>query len=78
MEKEQYNVDETPDYNGHTHAQYVDPSGVESKAGRILEAEELYGNIETAEEYGYVARGYVQSLEPRIGLESLKLTMALL
>jgi amino acid transporter len=57
MEKEPYNVDESPDYNGHSHAHYVDPSGVESKEGRIREAGELYGNIETAEEYGYVTRG---------------------
>ncbi len=60
MEKDQYNVNEAPDYNGHTHASYVDPvTGIETKAGRIEEAVGLYGNIETAEEYGYVARGYV-------------------
>jgi hypothetical protein len=61
MEKEHYNVDQTPDYNGHAHAQYVDPvTGIENKSGRITEAADLYGNIETAEEYGYVTRGYVQ------------------
>lgn len=58
-EKEQYHIGESPDYNGHAHATYVDPPGVESKQGRILEAGELYGNIQTAEEYGYVTRGYV-------------------
>jgi hypothetical protein len=60
MEKEQYNVNESPDYNGHAHASYVDPAtGIETKAGRIEEAAGLYGNIETAEQYGYVTRGYV-------------------
>jgi amino acid transporter len=58
MEKGHYDVDETPAYNGGSHAQYIDPAtGHESKAGRIQEAGELYGNIETAEEYGYVTRG---------------------
>jgi amino acid transporter len=58
MEKEQYNVNESPDYNGHAHAAYVDPAtGIETKAGRIEEAAGLYGNIETAEQYGYVTRG---------------------
>jgi len=57
-EKEQYDVSATPDYNGHATAAYVDPgTGIESKSGRILEASDLYGNIETAEEYGYVTRG---------------------
>jgi hypothetical protein len=57
-EKEQYDVRATPDYNGHATASYVDPAtGIESKSGRILEASDLYGNIETAEEYGYVTRG---------------------
>ncbi|PQE19160.1 putative general amino acid permease protein [Rutstroemia sp. NJR-2017a BBW] len=58
MEKGHYDVDETPAYNGGSHAQYIDPAtGHESKVGRIQEAGELYGNIETAEEYGYVSRG---------------------
>jgi len=60
-EKEAYRVDESPDgSHGNNHNTYVDPStGIESKTGRIAEAGELYGNIETAEEYGYVTRGYV-------------------
>ncbi|KAF7892336.1 uncharacterized protein EAF01_010416 [Botrytis porri] len=61
MEKEHYNVDESssPDYNGnHARTQFVDPStGHATKAAGLQEAGELYGNIETAEEYGYVARG---------------------
>lgn len=58
MEKDQYNVNESQDYNGHVHNTYVDPNnGIESKQGRLEEAADLYGNIETAEEYGYVTRG---------------------
>jgi amino acid transporter len=58
MEKDQYVVGETPDYNGHAHNTYVDPhTGIESKSGRMNEAADLYGNIETAEEMGYVTRG---------------------
>jgi amino acid transporter len=60
MSKETYTVD---DYNGHSHATYVDPvSGVESKAGVLSEAGEIYGNLQTAEEYGYVTRGQVALL----------------
>jgi amino acid transporter len=55
MSKETYG-DETPGSNGH--ATYIDPaSGTENKAGVMNEAGEIYGNIETAEEYGYVHRG---------------------
>jgi amino acid transporter len=57
-DKDTYNVDET--YNG-TQPHYVDPSGIESKEGRITEAAALYGDIQTAEEYGYVTRGYVRA-----------------
>lgn len=57
-DKDAYNVDESYNGNG-AHPQYVDPSGVESKEGRITEAAALYGDIQTAEEYGYVTRGYV-------------------
>ena len=57
-EKDQYNVNESPDYNGHTHNAYVDPhTGIESKTGRITEAADIYGDVQTAEEYGYVTRG---------------------
>jgi len=54
-EKGTYNVDEA--YNGTHQAHYVEPSGIESKEGRIAEAAALYGDIQTAEEYGYVTRG---------------------
>jgi amino acid transporter len=58
MEKEQYDVNESQDYNGHAHNTCVDHhTGIESKQGRLEEAADLYGNVETAEEYGYVTRG---------------------
>lgn len=61
MEKDVYTTSQAADYNGHAHTQYVDPAtGMENKTGRITEAAGLYGDIETAEEYGYVTRGYVQ------------------
>ena len=60
MEKETYDVSSSPDHHGSPNPQYVDPAtGVESKSGRILEAGEIYGNLDDAEQYGYVARGYV-------------------
>ena len=58
-EKDAYNVNEYYHGNGEVHPQYVEPSGVESKQGRIAEAAALYGDLDTAEEYGYVTRGYV-------------------
>lgn len=57
-ERDSYHANES--YNG-TRPQYVDPStGIESKEGRMIEAAALYGDIQTAEEYGYVTRGYVR------------------
>jgi amino acid transporter len=57
-EKEHYEINQTSDYNGHTHATYVDPhTGIESNAVRMSEAAGIYGDFETAEEYGYVTRG---------------------
>ena len=65
MEKDGYIAHESADYNGHGQPQYVDPAtGIESKQGRIIEAAGLYGDIDTAEEYGYVTRGYVQRARP--------------
>lgn len=58
MDKEQYTVDESSAYN--SHATYIDPAtGAESKSGPLAEAGEMYGNLDTAEEFGYVHRGYV-------------------
>lgn len=31
----------------------------DAKAGALAEAAEMYGNVEDAEHYGYVSRGYV-------------------
>lgn len=62
MDKETYAVNESPTSNGHN--TYVDPAtGLESKSGRMNEAADIYGNIETAEEYGYVTRGYVRPID---------------
>jgi hypothetical protein len=55
MSKEVYD-NEAPGSNGR--ATYVEPAtGMESKAGVLNEAGEIYGSLETAEEYGYVTRG---------------------
>ncbi|KAH6683029.1 amino acid permease/ SLC12A domain-containing protein [Halenospora varia] len=55
-DKETYNVNESPTYS--SPPAFVDPAtGIESKSGRILEAGEIYGNLEEAEQYGYVTRG---------------------
>lgn len=38
----------------------VEPhAGVDKDNARLQEASALYGNLATAEEYGYVTRGYV-------------------
>lgn len=59
MEKEDYNVapmrrrsDESPIYDSAARI-------VEEKGARMGEAADMYGDLETAEEYGYVSRGYV-------------------
>lgn len=66
MDKETYPVNEAPESpssNGHAHNTYVDPeSGIETKSGRMHEAADVYGDMETAEEYGYVTRGCVSTL----------------
>lgn len=63
MEKEGYHLGDSPDGShdgGARRGTYVDPAtGVETKRGRIAEGAEIFGNIEEAEEYGYVTRGYV-------------------
>jgi hypothetical protein len=50
-EKELYNNTAAPAYDDHQTQRR------ESKVDRIAEAAELYGDIATAEEYGYVTRG---------------------
>jgi yeast amino acid transporter len=60
MSKETYNVSEVPGHDGHAHDNHV--SGAERKAGALNEAGEIYGNIQTAEDYGYVTRGQVSTL----------------
>ncbi|TVY36209.1 putative proline-specific permease [Lachnellula subtilissima] len=56
MDKEHYNVDESPSYSGR--AAYADPAtGEENKSNPLVEAGEMYGNFDTAEEFGYVHRG---------------------
>lgn len=55
-------VEEVADYNGHVHPTQI-------KDSRLLEAAEIYGNVETAEKYGYVTRGYIHALLKRIKLQ---------
>jgi hypothetical protein len=51
MEKGPYNVNEKPGYTGSDEHQ--------AKTGRLAEAADLYGNVEEAEQLGYVTRGCV-------------------
>ncbi len=56
MEKEQYAMG-APAYD--------DPSQIiEHKGMRMGEAADVYGDIQTAEDYGYVSRGYVSTPTP--------------
>lgn len=50
MSKEVDEISDEAAYEGHA---------ADTKAGGLAEAGELYGNLETAEEYGYVQRGYL-------------------
>ena len=61
--KEAYNITPAEKYSAESPpyddmARVVDEKGV-----RIGEAADMYGDLATAEEYGYVTRGYVE-LEP--------------
>lgn len=57
MDKGAYNVEPKEAY-GHDAPPYQDPAGiVETKGIRMGEAADMYGDIQTAEEYGYVSRG---------------------
>lgn len=61
MDKEQYNIspagkysNESPPYDDM--ARVVDEKGI-----RMGEAADMYGDLATAEEFGYVTRGYVDT-----------------
>ena len=60
MEKEAYNVAPAEkisnDSPGYTNAERI----VEEKGVRMGEAADMYGDLETAEDFGYVSRGYVE------------------
>lgn len=59
MEKEA-RVHESSDLNSHEHVHHTDlDAHREHQAGKIEidEAAEIYGDLATAEEYGYVSRG---------------------
>lgn len=64
MEKESPFVTETSE-TGRGGESLISPTkGIESKTARLQEASELYGNIATVEEYGYVTRGHVYFQDP--------------
>jgi hypothetical protein len=61
MEKDPTYTEKAPD--GHESPDYhVDEfNKMEARRGsKINEATDMYGDVQTAEEYGYVARGYVR------------------
>lgn len=59
MEKEPYRSPEG-EYSNESPPIYDDPAGVvETKGTRIGEAADMYGDVATAEDYGYVTRGCV-------------------
>jgi hypothetical protein len=73
-EKATYNlngvaVDEVPAYDPKDVADIV-----ASKGNNIGEAADIYGDIQTAEEYGYVSRGYASILDEIIGRMLLTIT----
>lgn len=59
MEKEPYTTAATDKYSNES-PPYDDPSRV-AKGGPIGEAADMYGDVATADEYGYVHRGCVKS-----------------
>ncbi len=59
MEKKGYDVHDGERLSD-SPTRYVDPSHViEEKGIAMGEAADIYGDIATAEDYGYVSRGYV-------------------
>ena len=64
MEKGEYAV-EPKEAFGNEPPVYNDPHSadiVENKGIRMGEAADMYGDLETAEDYGYVSRGYVMCI----------------
>lgn len=74
MEKEPYGVPpdrETREKYSNESPPFEDPSRVvETKGIRIGEAADMYGDLATAEDYGYVTRGCVET-RIRVGLLGL-------
>ena len=62
MEKEAYSVNPTEKYSNESPPYgHDDPTRiVEEKGIRLGEAADMYGDLGSAEEYGYVTRGYVK------------------
>jgi len=54
MEKVQYAA-EAPAYDDPSHL-------IEQKGMKMGEAADVYGDIQTAEDFGYVTRGYVRTI----------------
>ena len=60
MEKQpEYAVDPSADHHHHRrHLSIEESTKLEARRGsKVNEASDLYGDIQTAEEYGYVTRG---------------------
>ena len=58
MEKDPYNAHGHETYGGETPPYDTDAQKiVESKGIRVGEAADMYGDLQTAEDYGYVTRG---------------------
>jgi yeast amino acid transporter len=50
-------TDEKMPAPGYVNESLVGPDGMDTKEARLGEGAEMYGDIQTAEEYGYVSRG---------------------
>ena len=58
MEKQEYIADSAAERYSQESPPYDDPTRiVEDKGIRMGEAADMYGDLETAEDYGYVTRG---------------------
>ena len=57
MEREEYDLEQKEVF-GHGDSAFAGPAyKVEERGIQMGEAADMYGNVETAEDYGYVARG---------------------